>query len=71
MACLQEQDEIEREGIHSPLQEFHFPTMDAALHWLDEHMAEVALGGVVVVGSVIAAPSFVAIVGGALVLAHL
>jgi hypothetical protein len=46
--------------------------MDAALDWLREHKAEVAVGTIVVVAGVIAAPYVVAIVaGGALVLAPL
>ena len=46
--------------------------MNAALEWLREHKTEVAVGTIVIVAGVIAAPYVVAIaVGGALVLAPL
>lgn len=70
MRCNQEQEELERQD--SQKKELHFPTMDAALEWLKEHKTEVAVGTVVVVAGVVAAPYVVAIAaGGALVLAPL
>ncbi len=69
MRCVKEQEELERQ--ESQKKELHFPTMDAALDWLREHKTEVALGAVVIVGGVVAAPYVIAILGGALVLAPL
>lgn len=54
MACVKQQEELERQ--ESRKQEFHFPNMDAALDWLREHKTEVAIGAVVIVGGVVAAP---------------
>jgi hypothetical protein len=68
--CVKELEERERQ--ESQKKELHFPTMDAALGWLREHKTEVAVGTVVVVAGVIAAPYVVAIAaGGALILAPL
>jgi hypothetical protein len=70
MRCIQEQEELERRDLQK--KELHFPTLDAALGWLREHKTEVAVGTLVVVAGVIAAPYVVAIAaGGALVLAPL
>jgi hypothetical protein len=69
MQCVREQEELERQ--ESQKKELHFPTMDAALDWLKEHKTEVALGTVVIVGAVVAAPYVIAIAGGALILAPL
>ncbi|WP_284668692.1 hypothetical protein [Myxococcus sp. SDU36] len=70
MRCIQAQEKIESQGLKK--RELHFPTVDAALEWLREHKAEVAVGTVVVVAGVIAAPYVVAIAaGGALILAPL
>jgi hypothetical protein len=69
MQCVEEQEELERQ--ESQKKELHFPTMDAALDWIREHKTEVALGTVVIVGGVLAAPYVIAILGGALVLAPL
>lgn len=70
MRCIQEQEELERQD--SQKRELHFPTMNAALEWLREHKTEVAVGTIVIVAGVIAAPYVVAIAaGGALVLAPL
>ena len=71
MNCIKEQEELERQESQSLKKELHFPTMDAALDWLREHKTEVALGAVVIVGGVVAAPYVIAVVGGALVLAPL
>jgi hypothetical protein len=62
-------EELERQ--ESQRKELHFPTMEAALDWLREHKTEVAIGTVVVVAGVTAAPYVIAIMGGALVLAPL
>lgn len=67
--CIKEQEEVERQ--ESRRKELHFPTMDAALDWLREHKTEVAIGTIVIVAGVVAAPYSIAIVGGALVLAPL
>jgi hypothetical protein len=68
MRCIQEQAELERQDLQK--RELHFPSMDAALEWLREHKTEVAVGTIVIVAGVIAAPYVVAIAaGGALVLA--
>ncbi|WP_309888378.1 hypothetical protein [Archangium sp.] len=68
--CLDELEERERQ--ESQKKELHFPTMDAAIDWIREHKTEVAVGTVVVVAGVIAAPYVVAIAaGGALILAPL
>ncbi|WP_239015216.1 hypothetical protein [Archangium violaceum] len=69
MSCIKEQEELERQ--ESQKKALHFPTMDAAINWLGDHKTEVALGTVVIVGGVAAAPYVVAILGGALVLAPL
>ncbi|WP_233261228.1 hypothetical protein [Vitiosangium sp. GDMCC 1.1324] len=69
MQCVKEQEELERQ--ESQKKELHFPTIDAALDWLRAHKAEVALGTVVIVGGVAAAPYVIALLGGALVLAPL
>jgi hypothetical protein len=45
-------------------QEFHFPDMDTAVVWLKEHKTEVALGALVIVGGVLAAPAVAAYVVG-------
>ena len=67
--CLDELEERERQESQK---ELHFPTMDAAINWIREHKTEVAVGTVVVVAGVIAAPYVIAIAaGGALVLAPL
>jgi hypothetical protein len=67
--CLDELEERERQESQK---ELHFPTMDAAINWLREHKTEVAVGTVVIVAGVIAAPYVVAIAaGGALILAPL
>lgn len=61
MRCIQEQEELERQDFQK-----------AALEWLREHKTEVAVGTIVVVAGMIAAPYVVAIAaGGALVLAPL
>jgi len=68
--CYKEMEERERQ--ESQKKVLHFPTMDAAINWIREHKTEVAVGAVVVVAGVIAAPYVVAIAaGGALVLAPL
>jgi len=68
--CVKELEERERQ--ESQKKELHFPTVDAAINWIREHRTEVAVGTVVVVVGVIAAPYVVAIAaGGALVLAPL
>ena len=68
MRCIQEQAELERQDLQK--RELHFPSMDAALEWLKEHKTEVAVGTIVIVACVIAAPYVVSIAaGGALVLA--
>ncbi len=69
MQCVKEQEELERQ--ESQKKELHFPTLDAALDWIREHKTEVAIGTVVIVGGVLAAPYVIAILGGALVLAPL
>jgi len=68
--CVKELEERERQ--ESQKKALHFPTMDAAINWIREHKTEVAVGTVVVVAGVIAAPYVIAIAaGGALVLAPL
>jgi hypothetical protein len=67
--CVKEQEELERQESRSS--ELHFPTMDAAIKWIGEHKTEVALGTVVIIAGVVAAPYVVAIAGGALVLSPL
>ncbi|WP_368670370.1 hypothetical protein [Myxococcus sp. AM011] len=68
--CIEAQ--AEREKQDSQKKELHFPTMDAALVWIRAHKGEVAIGTIVIVAGVIAAPYVVAIAaGGALVLAPL
>ncbi|WP_217443410.1 hypothetical protein [Myxococcus sp. CA051A] len=68
--CIEAQAELEKQD--SRKTELHFPTVVAALEWLREHKAEVAVGTIVIVAGVIAAPYVVAIAaGGALVLAPL
>jgi len=54
MACVEKLEELEQQ--ESRKQEFHFPNMDTALNWLREHKTEVAIGAVVIVGGVVAAP---------------
>ena len=71
MNCGKEQEELERQESRPQKRELHFPTMDAAIDWLREHKTEVAIGAIVIVGGVVAAPYVVAVVGGALVLAPL
>ena len=68
--CVKEMEERERQ--ESQKKELHFPTMDAAVNWIREHKTEVAVGTVVVVAGVIAAPYVIAIAAsGALILAPL
>jgi len=67
--CIEEQEELERQ--ESQREALHFTTMDDALDWLREHKTEVAVGTVVIVAGLVAAPYVVAIMGGALVLAPL
>ncbi|HLM43630.1 MAG TPA: hypothetical protein VK458_07170, partial [Myxococcaceae bacterium] len=68
--CVKELEERERQ--ESQKKALHFPTVNAAIDWIREHKTEVAVGTVVVVAGVIAAPYVVAIAaGGALVLAPL
>jgi hypothetical protein len=68
--CYKELEERERQ--ESQKKELHFPTMAAAIDWIREHKTEVAVGTVVVVAGVIAAPYVLAIAaGGTLVLAPL
>jgi len=68
--CVKELEERERQ--ESQKKELHFPTMDAAIVWIREHKTEVAVGTVVVVAGVIAAPYVIAIAAsGALILAPL
>jgi hypothetical protein len=70
MRCVKEQEELERQ--ESQRKELHFPTVDAALDWLREHKTEIAVGTIVIVAGVVAAPYVVAIAaGGALILAPL
>jgi hypothetical protein len=70
MKCIKEQEELERQ--ESQRRELHFPTMGAAIDWLRAHKTEVAVGTIVIVAGVIAAPYVVSIaVGGALILAPL
>ncbi len=69
MQCVAEQDALERQEARK--RQLHFPTMDEAVVWIREHKAEVALGTVVIVGGLVAAPYVVAMVGGALILAPL
>ncbi len=71
MSCVKEQEELERQESQSRKRELHFPTVDAAIGWIGEHKTEVAVGTVVIVAGVVAAPYVVAVVGGALVLAPL
>lgn len=54
MACVKQQEALEQQESHR--QELHFPNINTALVWLDEHKAEVAIGAVVVVGGVLVAP---------------
>ncbi|GEN07492.1 hypothetical protein SAMN05443572_101491 [Myxococcus fulvus] len=71
MRCIEKQEEAERQD-SSQKEKLHFPTMDAALVWLREHKAEVAIGTVVIIAGVVAAPYVITIAaGGALVLAPL
>jgi hypothetical protein len=67
--CVKELEERERQESHR--KELHFPTMDAALAWLREHKTEVAVGTVVIVAGMAAAPYVIVIMGGALILAPL
>lgn len=67
--CIKEQEELERQ--ESQRKALHFSSMNAALEWLKDHKTEVAVGTVVIVAGVLAAPYVVAVVGGALVLAPL
>lgn len=68
--CIEAQAELEKQD--SQKKELHFPTMDATLVWIRAHKGEVAVGTIVIVAGVIAAPFVVAIAaGGALVLAPL
>jgi hypothetical protein len=69
--CLKEQEELERQESQSQRKELHFPTVDAALDWIRGHKTEVAIGTVVIVGGIVAAPYVIAVMGGALVLAPL
>lgn len=69
--CTKEQEELERQESEPQRKELHFPTVDAALGWLRDHKAEVAIGTVVIVGGMVATPYVIAVVGGALVLAPL
>ncbi|MFE8600581.1 hypothetical protein [Archangium violaceum] len=69
MQCVKEQEELERQ--ESQKKALHFPNIGAALDWIKEHKAEVALGTIVIIGGLAAAPYAVAILGGALVLAPL
>ena len=71
MDCTQEQEELERQESQAPKKELHFTNMDKALGWLREHKTEVALGTIVIVGGVVAAPYALVVLGGALVLAPL
>jgi hypothetical protein len=66
MECIEEQEQLEREKKNKKL---HFSSIDAALDWLRNHKAEVAIGTVVVVAGV----AFVVSTGGfgALILAPL
>lgn len=67
MVCVKRMEELESQESHK--QEFYFPSIDTALAWLDKHKAEVAIGAVVVVGAVVAAPYVVAVgAGGSLLL---
>ncbi|KFA87639.1 hypothetical protein Q664_46485 [Archangium violaceum Cb vi76] len=68
MRCVKEQEELERQESQKKLD---FPTINAALGWLREHKTEVAIGTVVIVGGMVAAPYVIAVMGGALVLAPL
>jgi len=69
MECYKKMEELERQEVQK--RELHFSTMDAALTWLNEHKAEVAIGTIVIVGGVVAAPYVIAIMGGSLVLVSL
>ncbi|REG28940.1 hypothetical protein ATI61_108483 [Archangium gephyra] len=71
MQCLKEQEELERQESQPQRKELHFPTVDAALDWIRVHKIEVAIGTVVIVGGMVAAPYVIAVLGGALVLAPL
>lgn len=71
MKCIKEQEELERQDSQPQPKELHFPTLDSAVDWLREHKTEVAIGTVVIVGGLAAAPYVIAILGGALVLAPL
>jgi hypothetical protein len=71
MRCIEKQEEAERQD-SSQKEKLHFPTMDVALVWLREHKSEVAIGTVVIIAGVVAAPYVITIAaGGALVLAPL
>jgi hypothetical protein len=68
--CVKKQEELERQ--ESMKRELHFPTVESALAWLREHKTEVALGTIVIIAGVAAAPYVVAVAaGGALILAPL
>lgn len=69
MKCVKEQEDLERQDARR--ETLHFSTVGAAIDWIREHKAEVALGTVVIVGGVIAAPYVVAVMGGTLVLTSL
>lgn len=66
--CVDKLEEVERQEAQSRnparKQEFHFPDMDTALVWLKAHKTEVALGALVTVGGVLAAPAVAAYVVG-------
>jgi hypothetical protein len=66
MKCVQEQEELERQ--ESQKKALGFPSMDAALHWLEEHSDEAPPGTSVAVAGVL---FVVAVVAGALVLSPL
>lgn len=54
MLCVKKMEELEQQD--SRKQEFHFSNLDTALAWIKEHKTEVAIGAVVIVGGVVAAP---------------
>lgn len=54
MACVKNLEELEKQ--ESRKQQLHFPDIGTALAWLREHKTEVAIGAVVIVGGIIAAP---------------
>jgi hypothetical protein len=74
--CVEKLEQAERQELQSRFparkQEFHFPDTGTALVWLKEHKTEVALGALVIVGGVLAAPAVAYVIGlsatGALVL---